>query len=52
MGFDAEAKKARGKSCVAKGMDGKQTKWQCKSTEKCCYDWLSSKGTCSSAMCM
>ena len=52
IGSDAEAKKARGKACVAKGMDGKQTKWQCKSGEKCCYDWLSSKGTCSSSMCM
>ena len=51
MGLDAEAK-ARGKTCVAKGMDGKQTKWQCKSGEKCCYNSLMSKGTCSTSACM
>jgi hypothetical protein len=49
VGSDAEAQKAKGKACVAKSMDGKQTKWRCKASEKCCYDWLSSKGTCSSS---
>jgi hypothetical protein len=53
MGGEATAAK-RGKVCTSKGMDGKQTKWSCKATEKCCFDWLASKGTCvaASAVCM
>jgi hypothetical protein len=51
LGFEAEAKKGRGKSCVATGMDGKKTKWQCKAADKCCFDWVTSKGTCA-ANCM
>jgi hypothetical protein len=27
-------------------MDGKQTKWRCKKSQKCCYDWLAGKGAC------
>ena len=38
------AKKSR--ICAATMMDGKQTKWRCKASQKCCYDWLSGKGAC------
>jgi hypothetical protein len=46
MGFEAEAKKGKSRTCASTGMDGKKTKWQCKAGEKCCFDWLMSKGTC------
>ena len=53
IGTEAYAAK-RSKSCVATGMDGKQTKWRCRALEKCCYDWWSGKGRCvpASAMCL
>lgn len=55
MGGEATAaKRASGKACTSTGMDGKATKWRCKAAEKCCFDWLSSKGTCvpASGVCM
>jgi hypothetical protein len=49
-GFDAHAqKKATSTACVATAMDGKQTKWRCKAGQKCCFSWLSNKGTCIAA---
>lgn len=52
MGGQAEAK--RGKSCSTTAMDGKKTKWRCKASEKCCFDWFANKGTCqpASSVCM
>jgi len=44
MGSAVEAK-----TCVAKSMDGKQTKWKCSAKQKCCYDWLTNKGSCVAA---
>lgn len=53
MGGEATAAK-RGKACTSTGMDGKKSTWQCKTAEKCCFDWVSSKGTCvpASTVCM
>jgi hypothetical protein len=46
-GFEAAAAK-KGRWCAATTMEGKQTKWLCKSGQKCCYGLLSGK-TCISA---
>lgn len=46
MGFKAEAAKKPNKLCKATALDGKPTKWKCKGSDKCCYDWLANKGTC------
>jgi len=53
MGFEAAAAK-RGKACAVTAMDGKKSKWRCKASEKCCFDWFANKGTCAptSAVCM
>ena len=53
MGLEAAAAK-RGKSCAVTAMDGKQSKWRCKASEKCCFNWFANKGTCqpASAVCM
>ena len=49
-GFDAHAqKKATSTACAATAMDGKQAKWRCKAGQKCCFSWLSNKGTCIAA---
>lgn len=45
---NAEAK-PKNMLCKATGLDGKQSKWKCSASQKCCYDWLSGKGTCVSA---
>ncbi len=52
-GNDAEAAKYRHKKCIASAMVGvgAQTTWVCKAAEKCCYDWLLRKGTCTAARC-
>ena len=47
MGFEAAAAKKRGhKMCASSAMDGKQTKWRCKASQKCCFDWMANKGAC------
>jgi hypothetical protein len=46
-GFEAAA--AKGKACVASTMDGKKTKWQCRTGQKCCFNWLMNKGGCVAA---
>jgi hypothetical protein len=45
---DAEAaKKAKSKACSTTNMmTGKKASWKCGGAEKCCYDTVSSKGTC------
>ena len=48
IGSEAAAAK-RGKSCAATAMDGKQSKWRCKASEKCCFDWFANKGTCAAS---
>jgi len=52
--MDADAAKEKSKACTAAGMDSKKVSWKCKASEKCCFDWLTSKGTCaaSSAICL
>jgi hypothetical protein len=49
----AEAKSHR-YACKGTGIDGKQTKWQCGTGQKCCFDWLTGKGSCvaSSGICL
>lgn len=53
MGFDAHAKKPN-KMCKATALDGKQTKWKCKGSEKCCYEVVTNKGKCvpANAICL
>ena len=41
--------KPKSMMCKATGLDGKQSKWKCKAGQKCCFDWLSSKGACVAA---
>ena len=55
MAFDAGAEAKSGRiMCKATGMDGKQSKWKCSAGQKCCFDFLTSKGSCvaSSAICL
>ena len=48
--FEAEAaKKPANKQCVGTALDGKQTKFKCKADEKCCFDVITSTGTCVAA---
>ena len=48
--FEAEAaKKPKNKQCVGTALDGKQTKFKCKADEKCCFDVITSTGTCVAA---
>ncbi|HXF53797.1 MAG TPA: hypothetical protein VNK52_06695 [Hyphomicrobiaceae bacterium] len=51
---DAAAKKEKSKACTVTGLDNKKVSWKCKASEKCCYDWITSKGTCvaASAICL
>jgi hypothetical protein len=46
---EAEAAYTR-KRCIAPVAHGAalRTTWICKASEKCCYDWLVRKGTCTS----
>jgi hypothetical protein len=47
VGFGAEAAmRHKGGMCIAKSIDGKQTKWRCHRDQKCCFDALSNTGTC------
>jgi hypothetical protein len=51
LGFQAEAAKAKGKNCVGTRMDGKQSRWQCRPAQKCCFDAVVGKGSCTSGAC-
>ncbi|MFZ4807734.1 MAG: hypothetical protein ACOYLQ_10790 [Hyphomicrobiaceae bacterium] len=42
----AKGKKAVSKSCKATGLDGKKVSFKCKSTQICCFDALTNKGSC------
>lgn len=42
----AKGKKPANKMCKATGWDGKVSKFKCKATEKCCFDYLINKGSC------
>jgi hypothetical protein len=47
LGSPTEAAGYRLKRCIAPAMlTGAQTTWVCKASQKCCYDWLLRKGTC------
>ncbi len=49
-GSEAEAAYGR-KRCIAPATPGAgagRTTWVCRASDKCCYDWLARKGTCSS----
>jgi hypothetical protein len=48
-GFDAAAAKMKGVACAASAMDGKKVKWQCRASQKCCFNWLANKGGCVAA---
>ena len=48
-GFDAAAAKKKAGACVATAMDGKTIKWQCKASQKCCFNWMANKGGCVAA---
>jgi hypothetical protein len=52
--MNANAAKEKSKSCTATAMDSKKVSWKCKASEKCCFDFITSKGTCvaSSAICL
>jgi hypothetical protein len=41
LGLEAAAAKSR--ICKATTMDGKQTKWRCKASQKCCYSMFSGR---------
>ena len=45
----AQKKATDNTACAATAMDGKQAKWRCKAGQKCCFSWLSNKGTCIAA---
>ncbi len=50
LGSAAEAaKKPMNKMCMAKALDGKSISFKCAATEKCCFSYLESKGTCVAA---
>jgi hypothetical protein len=48
LSFDAEAKASR-KKCTP---PDKAKSWVCSAKEKCCYDFILGKGTCSTTACM
>jgi hypothetical protein len=50
-GFDTAeaAKKPKNKLCMATSLAGAKASWKCSAAEKCCYDYLLSKGNCISA---
>ncbi len=49
-GTPAEAaKKPMSKMCMAKALDGKAMSFKCAATEKCCFNYLTSQGTCIAA---
>jgi hypothetical protein len=52
--MNADAAKEKSKACTASGLDSKKVSWKCKASEKCCFDWVTSKGTCiaGTAMCL
>lgn len=53
--FEVEAAKAaKNKQCAATQLDGKQSKFKCKTDEKCCFDYIANKGSCvaASAICL
>lgn len=45
----ADAKGKKNKLCVATQIDGKKQTFKCKSTEKCCFDYVVNKGACKPA---
>jgi hypothetical protein len=48
LGSEAEAAYSR-KKCIAPAMLGAgQTTWICRASQRCCYDWLTRRGTCTS----
>jgi hypothetical protein len=48
LGSEANAAYTR-KRCIAPAMLGAgQTTWICTASQKCCYDWLLRRGTCTS----
>jgi hypothetical protein len=49
LGNEAEA--GRYKRCIAPTTVRAMTTWVCRASEKCCYDWLRRKGTCSKTRC-
>ena len=50
LGSAAEAaKKPKNKMCMAKALDGKAVSFKCAANEKCCFNYLTSQGTCPAA---
>ena len=46
LGEEAEASGFSRKKCIAPAMRTAQATWVCNASEKCCYDRLLRKGTC------
>jgi hypothetical protein len=47
MAFEASVEAKSGSMlCKATAIDGKRTKWKCSIGQKCCYEFLTNKGSC------
>jgi hypothetical protein len=52
MPFGNAAEAARLKRCIAPATAGAKMTWVCRAGDRCCYDWLFRRGTCSRTRCL